>query len=110
MSELTAAPITIDRVRCGDLAGQILPFDPAEAPGFPSWQMWPSKVLNANNVFRSEPAIAALPSHVREQAPSILFGQDELPPKGTFIVVVVSLNQYHKVTFLLITLSTNRRR
>jgi hypothetical protein len=65
-------------------------------------------MLHTNDVFRSEPAIAALPRHVRKQAPSILLGQDELPPKGAIIVVVASkLGQHNRIT---ITLSTNRRR
>jgi hypothetical protein len=60
-------------------------------------------VLNAYNILRSEPAIAAIPSHIRKQAPSILFGQDELPPKGVVVVVVVSkLGQHHRIGFLLI--------
>jgi len=58
--------------------------------------VWPSEVLNANDVFGPEPAIAALPSHIRGQAPSILFRQDELPPEDVIVIVISNLGQHHR--------------
>jgi hypothetical protein len=59
-------------------------------------------VLNANYLFRAEPAIATLPTYVRETAPSILFGQDELPPKDVIVIVVLNFGQHHRITVLVI--------
>jgi hypothetical protein len=83
-------------------------FNPAETSCLLFRQMWPSEVLNAHNFLRSEPAIAALPSRVREQAPSILFGQNEFPPKGAIIGVIASKSGQH--SRIAITLFTKKIR
>src|SRR5262245_21746240 len=56
----------------------------------------PSEVLNANDVLGPEPAIATLPNHIRGQAPSILFRQDELPPEDVIVIVISNLGQHHR--------------
>src|SRR5262245_18843515 len=77
----------------------ILIFNPAETSSLLSRCVWPSEVLNADDVFGPEPAIAALPSHIRGQAPSILFRQDKLPPKDVIVIVITNLGQHHKIAF-----------
>jgi hypothetical protein len=55
-----------------------------------TYSLPPPEVFDANDVFRSEPAIAARPGHIRKQAPSILFGQDELLPEDVTVIVVLN--------------------
>ena len=49
--------------------------DPAETSGLLSRPTGlPSEMLQANDVLRSEPTIAGLPNHIREQAQPVLLG------------------------------------